>query len=641
MVGKFLLGMMSGSLLVAGGLVVGSVVAPPQRPAAEPDSTATPVTAPEPVAADAGASAPADPVVADSAPADPETAAVAGSAEAPPDAGDAAAPPVVTDAEPMEPEAPAEPEPPVVAEAEPEPPALAEAAPQAPAGPAAEAPALAAPAATEVTAPETALVPDRPVETEADMAATPDLATPEPAPAPTPEPTPAPPAEPTVLAEADPGVAAVEPEPAAPPEVTAGAEPTPLPEPAPEPLPEPALTPDPEAAPEPAQAAEPAAPVAEDAAPSSEIALAPETAPEPAPEPAPGDAAAVTDPGGDPSTTAEAVPDAGAEGADTSPPVADAMPAPAAPEVAAEEAAPPLPGEQPDAMPGTPATQEIAEEEGRASTFVPAPRLVRRGEGLIIGRGNAEATPAPSADPMADPAVDPAADPAAVPEDPRPIARFAATFENPSAKPPLAILLVDDGAPDLDRAGLAALPFPVSFALDPLDPATPERAAIYRAAGREVVMLVTGIAQGAQPADVEVAFQSMEQGLPEAVAVMDLATPTFQSNRGLAGVVVPILKASGRGLLTRDGGLNAADQVARREDVEAAVVFRDLDAAGTERGALRRLLDRAVFKAGQDGRVTVVGTASPDLAAALLEWTVEGRAATVALAPVTATLRVD
>ena len=154
-------------------------------------------------------------------------------------------------------------------------------------------------------------------------------------------------------------------------------------------------------------------------------------------------------------------------------------------------------------------------------------------------------------------------------------------------------------------------------------------------------MLATGIATGAQASDVEVAFQAMELGLPEAVAVMDLAEPAFQNNRGLASAVVPILKAQGRGLLTWDEGLNAADQVARREDLEAAVVFRDLGAAGADRVAIRRLLDRAVFKAGQDGRVSVVGEADAETVAALLEWSVEGKAATVALAPLTAVLKVD
>jgi polysaccharide deacetylase 2 family uncharacterized protein YibQ len=285
-----------------------------------------------------------------------------------------------------------------------------------------------------------------------------------------------------------------------------------------------------------------------------------------------------------------------------------------------------------------PEAETLPEASGLATadkTFKPAPRLTDTTEGVIVGRlpriGDAPATETPAAE---------AAEPA--PEvDTRPIVQFAATFENPDAKPLLALVLIDPGTAELDRAGLAALPFPVSFALDPLDPATPERAAIYRAAGKEVVMLATGIAEGAQASDIEVAFQSMAQGLPEAVAVMDLADPVFQDRRPLASLVVPVVKAQGRGLVSWDKGLNAADQVARRDDVPSAVVFRDLGAGGTESTAIRRTLDRAVFKAGQDGRVTVAGTASPEMVAALLEWTVEGKAATVALAPLTAVLAVD
>ncbi|MFZ1346877.1 MAG: divergent polysaccharide deacetylase family protein, partial [Tabrizicola sp.] len=323
----------------------------------------------------------------------------------------------------------------------------------------------------------------------------------------------------------------------------------------------------------------------------------------------------------------------------TEPPAAPLPDATPAPESAAEVSPDPVPGTAVPAMPGSkpaalPGTAEpdadgaaTAEVPGNGSSFKPAPGLVRAGEGVIIGRDK----PTDAA----------AADPAVTPEDPRPIAQFAVPFENPEAKPPFAIVLVDPGTPDLDRAGLAALPFPVSFALDPLDPATPERAAIYRAAGKEVLMLVTGIAEGAQASDVEVAFQSMEQGLPEAVAVMDLADPAFQNNRSLASAVVPILKAEGRGLLSWDEGLNAADQIARRDDLEAAVIFRNLDEGHGDKVALRRLLDRAVFKADQAGRVSIVGTADPATVAALLEWTVEGKAATVALAPLTAVLKVD
>jgi len=103
---------------------------------------------------------------------------------------------------------------------------------------------------------------------------------------------------------------------------------------------------------------------------------------------------------------------------------------------------------------------------------------------------------------------------------------------------------------------------------------------------------------------------------------------------------VPIIKDQGRGLVTFDAGLNAADQVARREDVAAAVIFRDLDGAGEDTPLIRRYLDRAAFKAAQEGRVVVVGTTRPETIAALIEWSIEGKGAAVALAPITAVLAV-
>lgn len=664
--------MVSGGILVAGGLVIGSAVSP-LRPAND-NSPATlaaedPITAPEPTKADAGTAVAGNPAVTDAAPVEP----AAENAKQP-------EPEVKADDPAPEPQPEPTPEP---AEAPPTVTA-ADDGPVAPEAPTPEMTEPEAPAPTDTTAPEATETPAPLAETMAD------------APAAAPEATPAPgaklaannaeadkiagaeaaPEAETAAPEADAAVAAT----------TADAKST---APKPEAVTEPAATPDP--ATKVATAEEPAAP---EAAP--EVTAEAEPAPDAAPaevavaEPAPTDPVVVTEASPDgsieptpeatadapaaptPAVTTEEAPESAPETAPAdpvSPPAAEAAEAPvvepapepeapaaapAAPEAPVPESPAPetpateapeagampealddgsdMPGTEAEGLPGTPdatAPEDTTQPE-TGSTFAPAPSLIGKDQGAVVRRGSDVEAP-PEA----------ATDPAAIPADTRPIVQFAAAFENTEAKPPLAIVLVDDGAVDLDRAGLAALPFPVSFALDPLDPATPDRAAIYRAAGHEVVMLVTGIADGAQATDVEVAFQSMAQGLPEAVAVLDLANPAFQNNRSLASAVVPILKAQGRGLLTRDEGLNAADQVARREDLEAAVVFRDLDTAGDDKVAMRRLLDRAVFKAGQDGRVSVVGNASPETVAALLEWTVEGKAATVALAPVTAVLKVD
>jgi polysaccharide deacetylase 2 family uncharacterized protein YibQ len=218
------------------------------------------------------------------------------------------------------------------------------------------------------------------------------------------------------------------------------------------------------------------------------------------------------------------------------------------------------------------------------------------------------------------------------------VQRFARPFENPAAKPLFAILLVDPGTPDLQRAELAALPLPLSFVVDPMQPNATEAAAIYRAAGQEVVMLATAIPKGANASDLEQSFAAVSDILPEALALIDTAEASFQDNRSLSAEVVTHLEAKGMGLVTFDRGLNAADQVARREGLPSATVFRSLDDEGEDSPLIRRYLDRAAFKAAQEGRVVVIGTAREATVTALMEWAVEGRAASVALAPISAVM---
>ncbi len=309
----------------------------------------------------------------------------------------------------------------------------------------------------------------------------------------------------------------------------------------------------------------------------------------------------------------------------TSPSMLVLDPAPAVPEVAVV-----VPEPAPEAaVTNLPKLLDTSQPE----TLAPSVGLTKSVDGVTVGRLPSIAEPAPPADPST------AAEPVPA-TDTRPIAQYAAEFSNDLGKPLFAVLLVDSGAADLDRAKLAALPFPVSFVIDPLDPGAAAAEAVYRAAGKEVVMLAAGIPAGATAGDLEQTFQANAAVLPEAVAVMDIGAQGFQDNRPLATMVVPIIKDQGRGLVTFDAGLNAADQVARREDVAAAVIFRDLDGAGEDTPLIRRYLDRAAFKSAQEGRVVVVGTTRPETIAALIEWSIEGKGAAVALAPITAVLAV-
>lgn len=642
--GKFLLGAVSGGAMVIGALVVGSALFPP-RPAGEGASTATSAEVPaaestvalaEPEDGDAAVAAP------DGVTIEPVEPASEGASLTPePEATPTEATP--TEAAPAEPlEAAEAPAAEVAAVAEP---ALAEPVPEA-VVPETEAPA----AAEAVTASE---APAAEVATEAASA----------------EPAEAPPVNPGAIAalledappvpprQLDRSAVAVEAEPEAAPVEAALPETDAIeatPEMAAEMAPEtaPALAELAEAAPAEAAAAPlvpliilpaPTLQAAEPAATGPEVALS-ETLPEPTPPaaaseppvPPVAETPAEAAPAPETAIVEEATPETGAAQdlpqvavIEPEPEVAPdpmAVPVPEAASLPGTQAAT-MPGTRPDALPGT--TLAVIPDTGAAEP--PATEVT---EGVVtnrLPRIGGDAAPETEAESQAEAEPAPQADT-------RPLALYASDFENPDGKPLMAIVLVDTGTDSLDRETLAALPFPVSIALDPMDPATPDRAALYRSAGKEVVMLATGLAEGAQASDIEVAFQAMAQGLPEAVAVMDLADPAFQDNRPLASLVVPVVQGEGRGLLTWDRGLNAADQVARREGVPAATVFRDITPAAGDKFGMRRLLDRAMFKADQDGRVTVVGDASGELAATLLEWTLEGRGATVALAPLTAVL---
>lgn len=225
----------------------------------------------------------------------------------------------------------------------------------------------------------------------------------------------------------------------------------------------------------------------------------------------------------------------------------------------------------------------------------------------------------------------------ALPDDLPPVQRFARDF-TPEGKPLFAILLRDVGAEGLSRDELAALPFAVSFVIDPLAPDAAEASMTYRAAGQEVVMLANGIPQGATAGDVETSFATLARVLPESVALIDQDLGGFQDQRPLASLILPVIAGQGRGLVTYDRGLNAADQIARRDGLPSAVIFRKLDGEGESRQTIRRYLDRAAFKAAQEGAVVVIGESTPETVAAILEWTVEGKAATVSLAPITAVM---
>jgi hypothetical protein len=214
--------------------------------------------------------------------------------------------------------------------------------------------------------------------------------------------------------------------------------------------------------------------------------------------------------------------------------------------------------------------------------------------------------------------------------------RFAAAWEAPAeGKPLMSLVLLDDGTTDPEA--VAALPWPVGVAIDPSREGAAERLAAYRAKGIEALVLAE-LPTAAQPVDVEVFLGAALDELPDTVAVLDLGQGGLGGSDATAQMGMSRVARDGRGLVLGNRGFRSGLELAGREGVPAAEVLRDLDGQGQDGAAIRRGLDDAVRRAGQEGRAVVVARATPDTLAALGEWSLEGRAQEVTVAPVSAVL---
>ncbi len=222
-----------------------------------------------------------------------------------------------------------------------------------------------------------------------------------------------------------------------------------------------------------------------------------------------------------------------------------------------------------------------------------------------------------------------------------PLQAFAVDFERSEGKPVMAIVLLDQGV-DLGDGpvGLAALrsfPYPLTFAVDATLPDAAERAAAHRAEGFEVLALVD-LPAGATPTDAEVTLGAALRAVPEAVGVLEGVTTGVQQERDASDQVTQFLAASGHGFILQSKGLNTAQKLAEREGVPSATVFRDFDSADQTPTVIRRFLDQAAFRAGQEGGVIMMGRLRADTISALILWGLQDRASRVDLAPVSVLL---
>jgi polysaccharide deacetylase 2 family uncharacterized protein YibQ len=215
---------------------------------------------------------------------------------------------------------------------------------------------------------------------------------------------------------------------------------------------------------------------------------------------------------------------------------------------------------------------------------------------------------------------------------------FGADWDGGAGLPQIGIVLVDGGALPGGAAAVAALPMPVTVAIDPGTNGAAEMMAAYRAAGIEVFALAR-LPVGAMPVDVAVTYEAVFAILPEAVGVIDLGEGGLQAQSAVTEQAMAQLAAAGRGAVLQGGGLNMAARLAEEAGVPVAVIDRRLDAGGADAAEIRRTLDQAAFRARQGAEVVLVGGVDAETISALMLWGAARAAAQVDVAPVSVMLR--
>lgn len=305
--------------------------------------------------------------------------------------------------------------------------------------------------------------------------------------------------------------------------------------------------------------------------------------------------------------------------------------------IAEPEAEPEVTLPEDDTAPQKPAVRRLVPDtpapDASQSTDTAAlarPAIGKPASSLVNRPGESNSSRLPSIGDAADPAEnDAAAGDGAVP----PLKRFAAPVEADASLPRMAIVLIDDMTGPLGPDTLDNFPFAVTFALDPAKPGAADRMAAYRSKGFEVATL-TRLPEAATPSDVEQLLAGAVAALPESVALIEAPGSALQGSRSSTEQLARFAAESGHGLVFLPNGLNTAEAMARRENIAAVSVLRDFDGEAQDARTKRRFLDGGAFRARQDGAVVMLGRLTPDTLSALVLWSLQDRASSVAMVPV-------
>lgn len=286
----------------------------------------------------------------------------------------------------------------------------------------------------------------------------------------------------------------------------------------------------------------------------------------------------------------------------------------------------PAPEEEPTAPIAPAVTVEAPTETGPVTVTEALPQS---GTAVRINRpGTLEEEPTST--------VDDTPDAGAIPEDAPVLVRYSALYDDTGAAAKIAILLIDDAEMSGAVNAVSELGFTPTVVVNALSSDAADLAAAYRGAGLEVAMQAA-LPEGAQPTDVEIAFEAALASSPEVAMLFSDGTGAMQ-DRDVTAQVMQILAADGYGFVSVQRGLSNATRAAEQAGVSAATILRDIDGAGEDARAITRALNQAAFRARQTGQAVLLGRVTPQTLDALRAWAADVDQENLAITPVSAIL---
>jgi len=213
---------------------------------------------------------------------------------------------------------------------------------------------------------------------------------------------------------------------------------------------------------------------------------------------------------------------------------------------------------------------------------------------------------------------------------------------NDEGKPKLSIVLMTDELNAIDPNLVQALPIPVTFAIDPINPSADALLLSLRELEQEAVILAD-LPPQAVVQDVDIALSALVNLLPRTVGFIERQAGALQQSRDVMLHVPEVLNRTGHGLIVYEKGLNTLAKEAIKAGTPVATIYRDLDGADQNERTIRRFLDGAVFRATNSASepIVVLARLRPETMSAILIWALQERAQNIAVVPVSQLMQSD